>query len=96
MKDNMIVLPGNQYPMIGFYMVELEELTDAAKSSMNLEHMQSIDTIKNRAYNVYEVKSKKNLVQYYYKCCYSPVISIWIQAIERTGLTAKLLEKYLP
>ena len=64
--------------------------------------MQSMNVIKNRANNANEVKSKENLVQYYYEYCYSLVISTWIQSIETgnfctwPGLVAKLVRKYFP
>ena len=54
------------------------------------------------ANNVYEIKAKKELMIYYHKYCFIPVLSTWIHAIENDncctwpGLPATAVRKYLP
>ena len=46
--------------------------------------------------------NKKELVQYYCKCCSDPAVSIWIEAIKNShfqtwpGLSKDIIEKYPP
>ena len=51
--------------------------------------------------NAYEIKAKRELMTYYHRCCFSPVISTWLKATENgnvstwSGLTTKAVQKYL-
>jgi hypothetical protein len=54
------------------------------------------------ANNVYELKIKKEIIQYLHGACFSPTKSAWIKAIKQghfatwPGLTAEMVEKHLP
>ena len=54
------------------------------------------------ANNIYKCKSKVDLVTYYQQKFWSPIKSTWIQSIKSgvfitwPGLTAELVQKYLP
>ena len=64
--------------------------------------MQNLGGINKFVNNAYEVKVKKDLITYYHKCCFSPVVSTWIRGIENgnyctwLGLTAHAVRKHLP
>ena len=54
------------------------------------------------ANNVYEIKSKQDLILFYHAACFSPRKSTFVEVIKRNaftswpGLTADLVNKYLP
>ena len=68
-------------------------------SSLNLSSTPLIThAVLNYAHNI---KSIKNLIQFYHCCCYSPVIFTWKAAIRKSyfatwpGLTCDDVDKYL-
>ena len=68
-------------------------------SSLNLSSTpSSTHAVLNYAHNI---KSIKNLIKFYYRCCYSPVISTWKTTMRKSffatwpGLTCDDVDKYL-
>ena len=56
-------------------MVKIATPADIIQLKLNIKHMQNLGGIKKLAKNAYEIKIKKNLMTYYHKCCFSPVVS---------------------
>ena len=63
--------------------------------------MENLGTVTKFANNAYDIKVKRDLVTYYHQCCFSLVVSTWLEAIENgffctwPGLTATVVKKYL-
>ena len=63
--------------------------------------MENLGGIKKFANNAFEFKVKKDFITYYHKCCFSPVVSTWVQVIENRSfrtwpeLTAHAVRKHL-
>ena len=99
-KDGEVLLHGNRDPETNLYMVNITS-DDEVKLRLNIKHMENLGTIRNFSNNAYEIKAKKQLIMYYHRCCFSPVISTWITAIEQgnfctwSGLTATAVKKYM-
>ena len=80
-KDGGVILHGEINIHTGLYMIDIEgKMTPHPK--LNVNHLHNIGAVKRFAYNAYEIKAKKELVEYYHRCCFSPVISTWITAIK--------------
>ena len=77
----------------GLYIIELETNNEMTEPTVPDNLFAS---------NIYKYKSKQNIVIYLYQACWSPAKRTWISAIKRNyftiwpGLTASLIEKYLP
>ena len=82
-------------------MVSLTTPGNTVQPQLNIKHMENLGGIKKFANNAYEIQTKRDLVSYYHKCCFSPVVSTWIKAIDNgnfctwPGLTVTLVRKYL-
>ena len=93
-KDSIVLLHGNRVN------ISTNEITVQPK--LNIKHMKYLGGIAKFANSAYQLKVKKDLVTYYHKCCFSPVIPTWIRAIENgnictwPGLTAHDIHKPLP
>ena len=73
-------------------MVNITEIENVVQPKLNITHMQNLGGIHNFSNDAYEIK--KN-------CCFSPVFSTWLQAINMLfytwlGLTITAVRKYLP
>ena len=55
---------------------------NTVQPKLNIKHMENLGSINKLANNAYDIKVKRDLVTYYHKCCFSPVVSIWIETIE--------------
>jgi hypothetical protein len=59
-------------------------------------------TYQHCAHSAYEQKTKVGLIDFLHRACFSPPISIWVQAIETNffatwpGLSAEAVQKFLP
>ena len=100
-KGGEVILHGEINKPTRLYMINIEGKEEKIHHKLNVNHLDNIGAVKRFAYNAYEIKAKKELVEYYHRCCFSPVISTWITAIEKgnfctwPGLTAKLVQKYM-
>ena len=98
-KDGEVVIHGFRHPVTKLYIVKMKE--DKNPPILDISTMTNLKAITEFGNNAYEIDSKKQLVMYYHKCCFSPVLSTWIKAIKNgnfctwPGLTAKLVTKYL-
>ena len=92
-QSNKIIMQGGRDPITTLYMIELEQNSEMTEPQI---------PDKLFAHNVYECKSKQDLVVYYHRTCWSPSPSTWIAAIQKgffatwPVLTADLVRKYLP
>ena len=55
---------------------------DIDPQKLDITKMTNLKAIWEVTNNACEIKSKKKLIEYYHKCCFSPVISTWIKAIK--------------
>ena len=100
-KEGKVLLHGNRDPETNLYMVNITSYENNTKSQLDIKHLEILGAIANCSNNAYEIKAKKQLMTYYHRCCFSPVISTWIKAIEQgnfctwPGLTVTSVEKYL-
>ena len=98
-KEGEVIIHGFRHPVTKLYIVNMKE--DKNPPELNIRTMTDLKAINEFGNNAYEIDSKKQLVIYYHKCCFSPVISTWVKAIKNgnfsswPGLTARLVTKYL-
>ena len=101
-KDSIVLLHGNRYVCTDLYMANISTNELTVQPKLNMKHMQNLGVIDNFADNAYKVKVKRDLITYHHRCCFSPVVSTWIRAIENgnfctwPGLTAHAVHKHLP
>ena len=101
-KDSKIMPHGCKDPVTRLYMVNITEGKDTIRPKLNIKHLKNLGSIHNFTNSVYDIKKKVDLIKYYHKCCFSPVISTWVQAIKKgifctwPGLTSAAVLKYLP
>ena len=84
-KDSIVLLHGNRYPRTNLYIVNIISSEVTVQPKLNVKHMENLEGITKFANNAYDLKVKKDLIAYYHKCCFIPVVSTWIRAIE-TGV----------
>ena len=101
-KDSIVLFHGNREPRTNLYMVNISANEMKVQPKLSIKHIENLGGINEFANNAYKLKVKKDLITYYYKCCFSPVVSTWIQVIEngifcrQPGLTAHAVRKHLP
>ena len=79
-----IVMHGFRHPVTKLYIVNMKE--DNNPPELDIKKMTNLKAISKFANNAYEIKLKQQLVMYYHKCCFSPVISTWVKAINKRKL----------
>ena len=100
-KDGTVLLHGYKYEHARLYMVNITGTENVVQPKLNIIHMQKIGGIHNFSNNAYKIKKKQDLISHYRTCCFSPVFSTWLQAINMLfstwpGLTITAVRKYLP
>ena len=104
MKNNKVILRARRNNVNGMYEVELPRPEPTEKLPQYKYHASQPgkqDYEVSTANNVYEIKTKKEIIKFLHKAAGSPVKSTWIQAIKNgqyttwPGLTTKIVEKYL-
>ena len=100
-KHRIVIMHSYRHPVTKLYIVNLNQSQTDSQLELDIEHMTSLGAVGEVANNAYEIRSKQKLVEYYHKCCFSPVVFTWIEAICKgnfctfPGLTVKLVSKYL-
>ena len=101
-KSGEVILHGHKDPITRLYMVNITNNTTTIKPKLNIKHLENLGGVHNHTNNAYDITKKRDLIEYYHKCCFSPVISTWVQAIKKgnfctwPGLTSSAVIKYLP
>ena len=98
LSQEKVILAGVRAQSRDIWFINLKH-SQRAPSSLDLSSTISIThAVLNYAHNI---KSTKNLIKFYHRCCCSPVISTWKAAIRKSffatwpGLTCATIDKYL-
>ena len=89
-KDSRTFAIGHRNPVNGLWNVNLSETVEVTPVSLPLVN------------NVHTMKTLTDLVHYFHRACFSPVVKTWTQAIDAgffttwPGLTSALVRKHLP
>ena len=72
-KNGLVILHGNINPNTG-YIVNLRTELANTQPQLDIDHMVNIGAVNAFTNKAYKIKVKDRLVEYYQRCCFSPVI----------------------
>ena len=79
-KHGRIIMHRFRHPVAKLYIVNMKKDNNPPK--LDITQMKNLKVISEFSNNAYAIKSKKQLVIYYHKCCFSPVLSTWVKAMK--------------